>query len=120
MQTETKLITLDEVNELLADIVSQVPEDYVYINPEGRSAASGPIGCEYASRDGSPSCLVGHVLHRLGLPVYHSETQPGQGWAVTWGFEHPHEEHFTPEAVSRLARVQSRQDQGTPWREAIK
>lgn len=119
MQTEAKLITLDEVNELLADIVSQVPEDYVYTNEDGnRADAPGFTSCEYASTSGAPSCLVGHVFHRLGLPIQHSTFDAAFG--LNFGMGTPHDKRFTPAAVKRLKIVQWLQDCGHPWHEAIK
>jgi hypothetical protein len=44
----------------LHNVVAERP-NYVY-----ESDAEG--NCQYV-RDGAPSCVVGHVLHRLGVPV---------------------------------------------------
>ena len=49
-----------QVAEAIERIVLKFGEDYVYPDSERVDG-----DCRYASADGSPSCLVGHVIHEL-------------------------------------------------------
>lgn len=50
--------TDQQVTEALHAAVMLKGADYVYRQPS-------ELGCVYADEDGSPSCLVGHVIHAL-------------------------------------------------------
>jgi hypothetical protein len=53
--------------ELLIDIVDQYGEDVVYERVPKVAGGSGMV-CQYQDR-GQPSCIVGHVLARAGVPM---------------------------------------------------
>jgi hypothetical protein len=57
-------LTLDQVRDTAREVVATNP-DYVYRDTHEQ--------CVYAEQDQGlnlvPSCLVGHVLHRLGIPL---------------------------------------------------
>jgi hypothetical protein len=62
--TEQESLPHDAVMETLRDIV-QGKEDYVY-----NFTVSGWSECAYSNADGTPSCIVGHVMRRL-TPVFY-------------------------------------------------
>lgn len=74
--------------------------------------------------DEQPSCVVGHVLHALGLDL---ETATGlnisggiAAEAVTRDLnEHPFGWHFSREATNVLTSAQNLQDMGAPWGVAL-
>jgi hypothetical protein len=53
--------------ELLIDIVDQYGEGVVYERVPKVAGGSGMV-CQYQDR-GQPSCIVGHVLARAGVPM---------------------------------------------------
>lgn len=58
-------LTLQDVSRATEVIISQLGDDFVYESP----IAPGSSGCVYIDPDtGEMSCLVGRVLHRLGVP----------------------------------------------------
>lgn len=52
--------------QLAADLVAFATEHPDRKNPEVRTPQGGAM-CRYTEPDGTPSCLVGHVLHKYGL-----------------------------------------------------
>jgi hypothetical protein len=83
-------------------------EDYVY----RRDHAT----CVYREKDGSPSCIVGHVLARHSLL---DEAVEGE----IFGTGQPASRHFTYEAIGVLCAAQSVQDNGVDdynsWGDAL-
>lgn len=57
----TRVIEVPEALELLERAVQEKGADY--IDPSAVKAN----GCEYATDDGLPSCIVGHVFYYLGV-----------------------------------------------------
>lgn len=109
-------ITYGETVAVLRAIVNDHGFEHVYTPP-------GPGGqCVYV-HDGKPSCLVGHVLHRLGLALPPSEQGMSNGWLAVVSADKDHRYPFDDAAIKLLAQVQARQDGGMPWglvvREAI-
>lgn len=100
------------VNAVLTGIVADKSEGYRYTDEDG-----GRANCVYRNEDGSPSCLVGHVAHRLGipLPAYDAFENSTGVCSTVLG-----QTYFTTDALSRLSRVQMRQDSGETWARAIR
>lgn len=122
-----RTITLQEVKESLAKIITE--------NPDRRVAY-----CQYTNYDGAPECVVGVVLHDLGAPrpEHNSEANQngfrliGRGWMETRGV------NLESDACELLAQAQEIQDRvpnldgifagvdegvgllGTPWIEIAK
>lgn len=108
-------ITVEGVKAELQKALEVRGEDYVYPKVDGY--------CNYV-RDGEPSCLVGVVLHALGVPVERLEKADrfpvggksagalmreldAEGWTI------PHEVRWI------FANVQDEQDNGVPWGIAV-
>lgn len=109
--------TKEQVQEALVAAVAEKPEDYIH----QEKIASG---CFYTREDGSPSCLVANVLHRLGLglpPYAHAPTEDEPlGGLNTKRFEalsgSLYNGAFDLETANGLQRVQDAQDAGLTWR----
>lgn len=56
--------TFDEVRTVAQDIVAEKGEDYVYRRP---SEAHGARYVHVSLPE--PGCLIGHILHRFGVPL---------------------------------------------------
>jgi len=66
-------LTIENVIEALKEAVAEKGEEYVYVNKYGQSALDDDgypsgISCHYLDLDSNPSCIVGNVLYRLGVP----------------------------------------------------
>lgn len=102
--------------ELLIDVVEQYGEGTVYEKFVKDSLPMNGSACYY-ERDGAPSCLVGHVLHRAGVSVEMLAnidiygTPAGRLATVVPGLNW--------EAAGVLGRAQRAQDQGQPWGVAL-
>ncbi|MCW2496365.1 hypothetical protein [Jatrophihabitans sp.] len=67
--TET-LLDVAAVRALLVRAVEEKGADYVYVNPDGAIAAGGNVSCfNYDPETFEPSCIVGHVLHYMGVDL---------------------------------------------------
>lgn len=105
-------LTLDLTNRLLDEIVAEFGEDHVYGNPVGTT-------CLYVHKvDGKqePGCIVAQVLHKFGVPL-----------ATLMNYEGSAASDVVPEVLPvekkagiLLDWVQSRQDGGEPWGEAVR
>jgi hypothetical protein len=110
-------INLERVVETAKMVVAERGEDYVY---EGPGDVRGNGMCRYVYRD-QPSCLVGHVLYRLGVPLETLKSADGVSFAATdvcsdllrgSAFD-------DGEIGDFLDAVQSRQDIGETWGNAL-
>lgn len=112
--------TLDAVKALdLLHEVADGREDFVY-DTEGKGGA----GCSNF-KNGEPSCIVGHVLAKMGLTFDLAKElkidgsrgilsaagvlnrESGFGWNID------------PEAIKVLSRAQALQDNGNSWGDAV-
>lgn len=93
-------------------------EDFIYKYDDRAIYSDGSVGdaaCSYYEADGTPSCLVGRILHNAGLinPVTFNREGASAGQVVdSLG-------GFTPEARAVLNRLQAWQDEGKTWGEAL-
>lgn len=100
----------NEVLDLLTEVVAEAGPDFVYKSP-------GQY-CRYEYK-GQPSCLVGRVLNRLGVPVEAlaglDEDYPAVNDVdfVSLGLSLP------DDAVIALQAVQEWQDEGNKWGDAL-
>lgn len=108
-------ITLEAAIAKVAEVVDEKP-DFVYEQPT-------PDGCVYL-HEGEPSCLIGVVLHRFGVPLREAiyekgvcSNSDGAGIALEKlrNGEYVTYEEFVPEYFQQ---VQDTQDAGQPWRSA--
>lgn len=107
MKVDT-IITYEMAKDLLQRAVEERGEDYVY------PRASSPGGCVYFEDDGTPSCIVGHVLAYLGytkddIEDFNDQSVGAVSDAAPMDFQ----------ARWLLRDAQIRQDQGTPWGRAV-
>lgn len=77
-------------------------------------------GCEYASQDGQPLCIVGQVIAHLGL-----EFPRTWGGSVANGMarrylDNHFPDQFSEDAIRVLDRAQAMQDAGESWGDALK
>lgn len=108
-------VTLDEsdvIRELYAAVADR-GEDYVYIADEH--------GCAYLTQYGTPSCIVGVVLTRLGVPT--SAFARKNTCRISGIWADLVNDHLvvppTPRIRQLLDRVQRLQDSKKPWGEAV-
>lgn len=101
-------LTLEKAHELLKRAVEEKGADYVY--PEDEKWADGM--CRYFRPDGAPLCIVGHVLHYLGV----TRVTEGRGAAAALlgaGVTTVPTTHWA------LQEAQCCQDGGGTWGEAL-
>lgn len=109
----SRYIGADEALAALEAVVAEGGEDYVY--PDEEKDHDGM--CRYVRKDGTPSCIVGHVVTLLDpelLPLL--ATKEGAA-ALSLGF--PDKLHFTNQAAQVLDAAQQEQDNGKTWGEAL-
>lgn len=107
-------LTLERAQTLLAEIVAEKGPDFKYVNPaDSENADPGTFSCLYVHGD-EPGCIVGVVLHRAGVPLTslanHENETP---------FRLPHQWFENHDVKSYLYRVQTQQDCGKTWAEAV-
>ena len=114
--------TLEDVLNAAREVVAERGEDYVYSN----SLNEGGSGkCVYANEDGTPSCLVGHVIHRLDPNVFKNlaekefadDTTAAELLTVE---EYVPTDFWEMEAEAAMNTAQAYQDDGLPWGTALK
>ncbi|MFI2909437.1 hypothetical protein ACG2OD_14425 [Streptomyces sp. PDY-4] len=111
-------LTDAQVMSTLREIVSESP-DKVYEAPESMADEYG--GCFYVHNndDGTKSagCIVGQVLHRLGVSL--EDLSKGETYSANAAVALAGVQGVSEDVVYFLRMVQSRQDRGTPWGEAL-
>lgn len=109
--TELKEVATREVTEAIVAAVMEKGTDYVYYQ----------INCVYVDNEAdgrlTPSCLVGEVMHRLGVPLgtmwNNGNSAPfGRDLAIKWGVD------LDSDTAYALKRAQDLQDKRQPWGEA--
>lgn len=103
--------TAEAVTKALEESVAEKGADYVYIAPVIEWEMQT---CLYAI-DGQPSCLIGHALYRLGVPIQKLEEIGAitiETIAHTFG---PMEDKL----VIALNQAQLSQDGGETWGKAL-
>lgn len=104
---EIKDLTLEMVTPVLEALVAEFGEDHIYKADE--RGENGRATCSY-QEGGKPSCIVGHVLDRLGVE-YNPEWEGINAGGVLSG---------APFYVARgLQKAQKLQDDGKTWGEAL-
>lgn len=108
--TEPRVLDYHETVELLNRAVAEKGDDY--IDPTSHDF----IGCAYFNNDGSPSCIVGHVLAYAGITA--ADMGGFNGYAASFVIRHLQPRlTFTPGAAAVLEAAQRLQDHGTTWRQ---
>lgn len=110
-------VSKSDVATGLEAIVAEYGEDFVY---QQRDTLSGSR-CVYVWQ-GEPDCIVGKLLHRLGVPV--EQLARGDGKLLAGALvEHLEELGVisAEDGVSEiLDRAQSRQDAGRTWGQSVR
>lgn len=113
--TPVKTVTKEKVIELLREVVAEFGEDYLYKIPDGCDGHDGR--CLYVHTDDvgnrCPGCIVGQVLHRLGVPFDFFTNREG---VEVWGILPELEGQgwkFTIDASKALEAAQAVQDKAT-------
>lgn len=112
-------LPFDRVLATLEEVVAEKP-DFVYVPPP----ASHPDGpkCLYVA-EGKPSCGVGVVLHRLGVPLevlaHLDYDDCGAGTAASGLDDYENGCLVDTKAAKLLGEFQGQQDDGMPWQEAL-
>lgn len=106
--------------ELLIDVVDAYGEGTVYekvrLTVNDEIVDDYGIGCRYQYKQ-QPSCLVGHVIHRAGVPMSTLEAMDVNGVAANELTSYP--TGVTVNGASVLNAAQIAQDQGKTWGEAL-
>jgi len=118
MSNETARALVIAVREVAA-----ANPDKIYIK---ETDAHGYSSCLYTHKDGSPGCLIGQGLAKLGIKVSHDETRNTEGIDSSNGcwpeLEADDEDQAYEEVsvlVNWLSAAQGHQDVGYPWSEAV-
>lgn len=124
------ILSMETVNPVLDELLKEFGEDYVY-----PALRNGYRDCAYA-KDNQPSCLVGHVLHRLGVPVEDLnflDNQRDSQLSTLAGSDKYWDEYedapvlalaligvaWEDDAISLLSVAQTYQDVGETWGTAV-
>jgi len=120
-----KIITAEETLRLLTRAVEEKGEGHVYPTFPGTTTT---LSCYYA-KDGKPSCIVGHVLFDLGVPISDMthDDENGRYGRISLGVIGGHRASlrshygltFDNAAWSMLCVAQEVQDCREPWGEAL-
>lgn len=107
-----KRITTEDALRALEEAVAEKGEDYTYPRVPDKN---GYPSCYYVV-DGAPSCIAGHALRRLGVPLpalTQFEGTVPSGLAAAGAFD------AEEGALDALDEAQRIQDQGGTWGEAL-
>lgn len=128
----TMTITEDTAIALLSEAVAIKGEEYVYdyrdpntvepVSVYDGAVQVAPIYCVYTTHEGEPSCLVGLAMHLAGaeLPDYDNHLNVASiGFDQTRSFFYGQGFVLTDGAARVLGRVQSNQDSGQSWGDAV-
>ena len=116
------MLTLSDAKAMIDEIISEKPVDYSYTeDPKTAERNAGVVngdgpsnGCFYAHADGSPGCIVGHVIHKL-KPEF--DLMSIETAFVAHALDRAGIEWDGP-VITYLAEIQQRQDSGITWRNA--
>lgn len=108
---EVEPLTLERAIELTREVVAEFGPDHVYVK---QLDSNEDRTCFYV-HDGAPSCLVGHVLHRHGVPPEAFATLEGEAANEVVDMLTDAEERV----ALFLNTVQIEQDEGAVWGDAL-
>jgi hypothetical protein len=123
--SEKVLLTEKNVTEAFRQIIEDFGADYVY---RKRGLADSCFYVHKTPEGEAPGCIVGQLLHRLGVPLEVLKKREGRSaWAVFYGdvlFDEGQADSPVRLEGDYLARkiqlVQSAQDRGETWGEAVR
>ncbi|MEV8056544.1 hypothetical protein AB0P37_08455 [Streptomyces antimycoticus] len=111
-------ITNGQLETALRAVVESSP-DHVYSAPVGMSNGNGTCFYVHRTEDGTktPGCLVGHALHRLGVPL--ATLEKWEGTSATGVIEGITTLDECASAVQLANEAQMAQDTGQCWSESL-
>jgi hypothetical protein len=121
MSSTSVEITEERFFHTLKEVVSASP-DRVYKAPEHQRDLEILGSCFYVHTDAesgdpiSAGCLIGLVLHRLGLPL--EDMQQFEGVRAKSLLKEMFPGTFSRRALEQITQAQSNQDDGDTWGEA--
>lgn len=107
-------LTYDKTVELLDRAIAEKGEDYVYLPVTMIRDDDPETLCLYFNEDDTPGCIIGHVMHYLGV----TPTRGIEGVSGSVALKDLGIKVDEPTAVL-INNTQSKQDQGTPWGDAV-
>jgi hypothetical protein len=110
------VITWDQIQSVLDDLVAEKGADYVYEPPV--SEYGDHEDCQYLHH-GEPGCLIGHLLVRLGEDEDWLASREGENALDVVKYSHLEFEDRTHVATF-LAQAQGYQDDCIPWGQAVR
>lgn len=99
----------DKVIEVMEGIVKDYGVAFVYHRHKTEEGYMGPE-CTYVW-DNEPDCFIGHVMHRLGVPIDEAMNYDGTIDILAFNRDLP----FDKDARRVLREAQAQQDQGENW-----
>ncbi|MFD3952198.1 hypothetical protein ACFWRC_19505 [Streptomyces albidoflavus] len=111
-------VTPEQVLDVMREVVAEAGEEFVYKSPTGLGI------CLYVHRTFGggadvPGCLVGQVLHRLGVPLDELSRYEAQ-LALTMAPKLVDAGENEDLLTSALNNAQMTQDAGHPWGAALR
>lgn len=112
---EAKLdLDFDRAVQLAREVIADYGEQHIYVHV---ADAEGDATCVYVD-EGSCSCLVGHILHRAGVPLAALESHNNLGvgddlFLTDVGVT------ADDRTADFLSHLQDSQDSGKPWGSAL-
>ncbi len=112
-------ISLDEAKQYLAEAVAEKGEAYIY--QEVKKPDSWETTCAYFDPDTkAPSCIVGHVLDRKGVPFERMAGGDKNLFTDVQGLVDGRILKVDNETYALLTLAQEFQDGGISWGQAVK
>jgi hypothetical protein len=121
MSTIPEVWDVEKLIDTVKDVAHESP-DYVY------DYATEGIGraCTYFKKSGTPGCIVGHALHRMGVTLDDMMYEDETGCDRNYNEEHTITDLVNaldlpigPHQLEWLAAVQGKQDNRQPWGQAV-
>lgn len=121
--TITQKINLDlpTVRKFLAEALAEKGADYVYPQDRQTTPRGDHLACRYLDYDAQhlpvgPSCIVGHVLVKAGVPMEDLGANEGRPAFRVLPKFFP---GMSPVLGDALSTCQAEQDLGKPWGQAV-
>jgi len=115
-------LNYNDARALLDRAVEEKGADYVYPEGERENWGGRENLCSYYTKRGGevvPSCIIGHVVDYLGLRkkflAKREQYEGGPGTSILRTLGVP----LTAKAEALLDEVQTQQDEGRPWGDAV-